>query len=193
MDIRHHESAITVKDEAYYRNEKNFCYSCARAKDSTFELVPWDTAHLWCENCLKRYLVSEMICLNPICREIPSKEEAKEIRNAESPHCSTCNSEVRDDYATTKKRRKISGECANCGPAESYEWHKVPWNRRLEIKICKSCRHVYFKYKGHCRKCNKIFTKNELEDLRVKYEDNTDLASCTRCKEPIILPPRDHN
>lgn len=119
LNIVHHEKSVLQRSESYFKDEKNFCLFCCRARNSSFEQVPLDSALLWCDNCNFRYQVTGIICTNERCRTIPSEDEAKRIRAAENAACLMCGSAVKDDSADLQKRTRHPGYCVNCGATEA--------------------------------------------------------------------------
>lgn len=195
LDIVRHEVSVIVRDKSYFKDEKNFCYSCARAKDSRFEQIPWDTAQLWCRNCRKRHQETAIFCLNDSCREIPSKDQAKQMRKAGKLCCHSCGSEVRNDFV--KKRSWASGECVSCDVLESSDWLKLPWNKEANERLCRQCYYSHTVNGKYCVSCCKVFTASELKELLIEYTENNELDGswipCARCKKStnISLPRND--
>lgn len=184
-----HEVSVIEREESYFEDEKNFCHSCARARDSEFEQIPWDTAVLWCQNCRKRHQETAIFCLNDSCREIPSKDQARQMEKAGKLCCFSCGSEVRVDGV--QKRSWASGECASCDALESSSWLKLPWNKKAGERLCKKCSYSHKKSGKHCVSCCKVFGASEVEKLLVEYSGNSEFDGgyipCARCKKPTNI------
>lgn len=189
LDIVRHEASVMVREEGYFEDEKNFCYSCARAKDSRFEQIPWDTAHIWCRNCRKRHQETATFCLNNSCREIPSKDQVDQMKKAGRLRCHSCGSEVRTDGV--EKRLWASGECTNCDALKSSAWHKLPWNRDARERLCRQCYYSHKVSGKHCVSCQKIFGRSEVEELSSVFSNKSDFIDsfipCTRCEKPTNI------
>lgn len=177
LKIVHHEKPTRQRSESYFKDEKNFCLSCCRARDSRFELVPWDLASLWCDNCRNRYQLTGIICTNERCRTIPSEDEAKRIRAAANAECLMCGSAVKDDSSGLQKRTRLAGKCVNCGATEATRWLKLKWDKKRKERLCKKCHDAHLKTGKHCAYCCKIFDKFELEELMTSLNHFIEMKS----------------
>lgn len=144
------------------KSTTNSCFFCGRAKNSSFEKVPWDQSIIWCGTCRRRCDKSHGICGNKACQWIASEYEVKK----ENPKCTLCGSAVKVDSSKgNEPRPKPDGECTNCGPNNSCRYLKLPWKKTSPLRICRTCYNKYKKTGKYCSHCSKTFGKMEIRLL----------------------------
>lgn len=187
-----------IPSESFIAEEKNFCFSCSRAKDSSFEDVPWAVEYTWCSQCRKRYQITGAICLNPKCRKIPSENEIEKMRNKNFSRlcCLECN------HGTKLEKRKVQEpvvskfperRCHSCSASTTVRWLKLPWDKKSTLRICRSCSHKFNMTNQRClnSECCKLFGKNELKELVAnslsEIDDQNECLPCPRCQMPTTI------
>lgn len=185
-----------VLDQDFLNNDKNFCFSCARAMNSTFEVVPWDDSLSWCDHCRRSYALTKAICLNTKCQKIPTETELKKMKESGVYSCTFCQSEVKADVAQEEAGAETEAEaeagqrssrsCLSCHRTTTSSWLKVPWDKGTSKRICRNCSHRYRKIKVRCFDCCRLFNVEEFQELRRKASSSNS-APCPRCKEEIKL------
>lgn len=176
---------LEPQDKIEAKCTTNSCFFCGRAKNSSFEKMPWDQLNIWCETCRRRCDKSHGICGNKACQWIASEHEVKK----ENPKCTLCGSAVKIDSSKgNEPRPKPNGECTNCGPNISCRWMRLPWNKSSPLRICRTCYNKYKKTGKYCYHCSKIFNNLEIRLLHGSFSSagnsETRFLPCNNCGNP---------
>ncbi|QLQ80169.1 hypothetical protein HG537_0D01700 [Torulaspora globosa] len=181
----------TPTEGALLGDDKNFCFSCSRAVNSKFEIVPFARRSSWCENCRKRYAVTKAICINSECRMIPSENEMKQMADSKDFSCSYCRSkvEVNMQKREPEPEPKFTRSCKSCCRRKTSRWLKLPWDKTSPERICRLCLHK-FRTGTRCLNCSKLFGIQECNEL-MKQATVGNCIPCPRCKKPVNLIERE--
>lgn len=176
------EESRRLQNEAVIPDGTNFCFCCARTKDSGFEKIPWDPPNIWCETCRRRCNKSHGICENKECHWIASEIEVKKA----SPICVLCGSAVTiDSFMGYGPRPKHSGKCSGCYSTATHRWLRLPWDKKSCQRICRACYNKYKKTGKYCVHCCKTFGRVEVRLLLNSFtpEDGreADFVPCDSC------------